>query len=237
MRWICLRCRAEYGERPPTCGGCLSDVGLVPMPDRIDGRDVASAPRVRAGVVLARDLRSDSRPAPFGAPFDAWTLGDPCAVELLGPPGGGKSTCATAMAVSASRRVDVLYVAVEEGHARTLVERLQRAGLDDLTARRLRVGDGRTLHEIGEDLRAVPDARLVIVDSVTELGASPEQLVPMLLGRSWIVVSHVNARGNSHGGSAWSHAVDVVVDVIDGKASPRKNRFGGMCSLNVWDAA
>src|SRR5262245_41911188 len=141
MRWVCAQCRSEYTERPDFCGTCLARDALLPMPDRVGGLDGAITPPARVGIVRAAELRPAGRSAPYGPPFDVWRLADPHAVELLGPPGGGKSTLATRMAVSAARRVDVLYVAVEEGHSQTLTERLQRAGVDDLAARRLRVSD------------------------------------------------------------------------------------------------
>lgn len=235
MRWTCAGCRAEYEDRPEFCGACLGRT-LLPMPTRVAGRDVAILPRRRVGIVSASALKPSGKLAPYGAPFDAWRIGDPHALELLGPPGGGKSTLATRMAISAARRVPVLYVAVEEGHGQALVERLHRSGLDDLAAQRLRVSDARTLTELDDDLRA-SDARIVVVDSVTELGASAEQIVSVLLGRSWIAVSHINARGSTFGGQTMSHAVDAVVRVEGGVAKPSKNRFGPMNSITVWEAA
>jgi len=137
------------------------------------------------------------------------------------------------MAVSAARRVDVLYVAAEEGHSVALRERLGRAGLDDLAARRLRVSDARDLAELAEDLTG--GAQLVVIDSVSELGVSPVALVQTLGQRSWLGVQHLNARGGAHGGHEWSHAVDAVIRVEAGTAMPTKNRFGPMHAINVFE--
>jgi predicted ATP-dependent serine protease len=178
-------------------------------------------------------MRADDRRAPYGPPFDAWELGDPHAVELVGPPGGGKSTCATQMAISAGRRVDVLYVAVEEGHSASLRKRSLRAGSNDLTDFRVHVADARTLPDLFEALQKCNPA-LVVVDSVTELGATPEEIATVLFGKSWIVVSQINSKGKPFGGHAFSHAVDTVVDVNDGVAVPRKNRFGPMAAITVF---
>ena len=48
-------------------------------------------------------------------------------ITLEGPPGGGKSTAATHMALAlSSAGIDVLYVAAEEQDSSTLTERFQR---------------------------------------------------------------------------------------------------------------
>jgi predicted ATP-dependent serine protease len=131
--------------------------------------------------------------------------------------------------------VSVLYCAVEEGHSVTLAERIDRAAPDDLARRRLRVSDARTVAEIEDDLAAVPDARLVLVDSITELRASELWIAEAMRGRSWIAVAHQNTRGTAHGGAAIEHAVDVVIDVDGGVATPRKNRYGGMAAITIWE--
>lgn len=150
-----------------------------------------------------------------------------------GAPGSGKSTLVTRMAVSAARRVEVLYCAAEEGHSVALRERLARSGLDDLSARRLRVSDARDLAELAEDLS--DGVKLVIIDSVSELGVSPVALVQVLGQRSWLAVQHLNARGGAHGGHEWSHAVDAVIRVEQGVATPTKNRFGPMHLISVFE--
>lgn len=222
-----------YPEQPPACGGCYSPGALVPLPDAHRGRAVAPSPRRRLGAVRAGDLRPSNRLAPYGPPWDAWRLGDPHALLLRGPPGGGKSTLASKLAISAARRVDALYVAAEEGHSQSLSERMQRCGLDDLSARRLLVSDARDALELEDDLAVHRGARLVVLDSVTELRVSPAQVATALQGRSWIAIAHVNARGGTHGGHDFDHAVDAVFEVVDFNAKPIKNRFGAMETLRV----
>ena len=236
-RWICAGCRAEYDERPPTCGLCLSHHGLLPLPARLGGRDVATAPRLRRGVVRAQDLRPSNRLADFGEPWaSSWRIEEPHAVLLVGAPGSGKSTLAAQLAVSAARRRPVLFVAAEEGHGGTVVQRFARAGLDELSGHRLSVSDARTVAEMEEDL-AASDARLVVVDSATEMRATAEWISATLAGRSWLVVAHANSRGSAYYGRDLEHAADMVVDVADGLATPRKNRWGGMASVRVWEEA
>ena len=221
-----------WSERPPYCLGCRSGDALTLLPVAVRGRAVEVGPRPRVGVVAARDLRPDDTLAPYGQPWESWRLGGRHSVLAYGAPGSGKSSLVTRMAVSAARRIDVLYVAAEEGHSVALRERLARGGLDDLSSRRLRVSDARDLSELADDLGA---ASLVVVDSVSELGVSPLSLVQVTGQRSWLAVQHLNARGGAHGGHEWSHAVDAVLRVEDGVATPSKNRFGPMHSINVFE--
>jgi len=236
MKTLCEHCLAEYDERPGVCGSCGEMHYLRAMPTRVGGRAVALSPRRRTGLVSARDLAPDTSLAPYGEPWSAWRLGGQHALLLVGPPGCGKSTAATALACSAARQWDVLYVASEEGHSVALRERLSRCGVTDLAARRLVVSDARDLDELSEDLER-SSARLVVLDSVSELRATPLAVVERLRGRSLIAVQHVNARGGGLGGHEWAHAVDCVVHVEDGVACPRKNRFGGMSSIRIWEVS
>ena len=233
MTVVCVRCEWAYAERPPFCGLCGSPDALAVQPVAVRGRAVELGPRPRLGVVPARDLQPDDSAAPYGTPWDSWRFGARHSVLVFGAPGSGKSTLVTRMAVSAARRVDVLYCAAEEGHSVGLRERLARSGLDDLSGRRLRVSDARDLAELAEDL--TPGTQLVVVDSVSDLNVSPVALVQLLGQRSWLAVQHQNARGGAHGGHEWSHAVDAVVRVDQGVAVPSKNRFGPMLSLNVFE--
>ena len=86
----------------------------------------------------------------------------------------GKSTMVTRLAVSAARRVPVLMVAVEEGHAGTISDRLKRCGMDDTTGHRLQVSDARSLAELAEDLRGLARDALIVVDSLTDLRCKPD---------------------------------------------------------------
>jgi predicted ATP-dependent serine protease len=230
--WICIHCGTEWSLRPPVCS-CWRNDGLVPLPSRQQGRDVRTAPR-RVLTVKASALKPSMATAPYGPPFDSWTLGEPHAVALIGPPGSGKSTLATRMAISAARRTMCLYVSAEQGpESQALCARFLRAGLDDITAARLDITGARTMLEL-DDVLAQNDARLVILDSVDALGASPEGVVTALAGRSWISVHHTNNHGGAYGGNAWAHVVDTAIYLADGLATPRKNRGGPMHSIPVF---
>ena len=154
----------------------------------------------------------------------------------FGPPGVGKSTLASHLAVSAARRVPVLMVATEEGHAGTLSERLNRCGLDDVSGHRLRVSDARNLAELEEDVRQLASDAIVFVDSLTELRCKPESLAELLAGHSWWCTQHVTTGGDPRGGLEASHLADIVLEVCKGGvAKPRKNRWGAMDELQVFE--
>ncbi len=226
----------EYSERPTgACGGCLCVGYLVPMPAKLDGRRVESAPRRRGGVKNAGTLRPSHKAAPYGAPWDDWMLGNPHIGIAFGPPGVGKSTLLARLAVSAARRVPVLFVAAEEGHAATLVERLRRCGLDDIVGQRLSVSDARTLAELDEDMRTTPQEAIVFADSLTELRCKAETLAQTLSGHSWWSTQHITTAGQPRGGLEASHLADFVVEVQKGGvAQPRKNRWGAMGALEIF---
>jgi predicted ATP-dependent serine protease len=140
------------------------------------------------------------------------------------------------MVLSAARRkVPCLVVASEEGGSNALVARFQRAGADDLTAKLIRIADCTTMQELEDDLAAMPEARIVVLDSVDALRATPEAVGSAMLGRSWISVHHVNAQGGAYGGHAWSHCVDVCIATAKGIATPTKNRGGPMHALPIFD--
>ena len=207
------------------------------MPVKHEGRQVESAPRRRGGVVRASTLRPDRTPAPYGDPWSVWNIGMPHIGVAFGPPGVGKSTLVSRLVVSAARRVPALVVAAEEGHAGTLSDRLKRCGLDDTTAHRLTVSDARSLAGLAEDVRQLARDALVIVDSLTELRCRPDTLAEILAGHSWWCTQHVTTGGAPRGGLEASHLADIVVEVgKGGAATPRKNRWGGMDSIEIFAA-
>lgn len=241
MRWRCLYCSAEFDRRPPTCGNCLRFDLLAPLPALCaSSRELAVAPGKRQGVIRACDLPTEFKPAWYGEPYaSAWRLGDPHAVQLVGPAGQGKSTLATKMAVNAAPHVEVLYVASEERHSREVRDRLSRSGMDDYTSRRIHVSNARTVPELLYDLGRYSSVPLVIIDSLTVLlsrrRAHLEEIVAALEGRSWIALTQINSRGRSLGGPGVGHTVDVIIPVKNGLAEVEKNRFGGMRPVQIWE--
>jgi predicted ATP-dependent serine protease len=194
---------------------------------------VVTGPRKRTGVVSAAEMHSAGSASAYPPPFAVWNIPVPHAILVFGPAGGGKSTLATMMALAAAARTDVLYIAAEEGIGETVAQRLERCATSDLAKRRLRISDARSAAEIAEDIENTKPA-IVVLDSLSELRLQPEAVLELVLGRSWIGVSHVNARGAVRGGQEFPHAVDVTIRVEDGTAVPLKNRFGGHAPISVY---
>jgi len=208
------------------------------MPDKLDGRYVATAPRRRRGPQRLSELPKDQPAAAYGKPWNAWGIGRPHGVLVYGPPGAGKSTLLSHLAASAGRRVPVLYVSVEEGNSANVRERIERCagGWDDLLDARVTITDCASLAELGEDVDMMSKDAIVLIDSQTQMRVSLDAVTSRLDGRSWVVTQHVTTAGLPRGGFDASHAADVVVLVDDGIALPTKNRWGGMTPINVWSS-
>jgi hypothetical protein len=153
---------------------------------------------------------------------------------VYGPPGAGKSTVIARLAIGAARRVPAVIVSAEEGTAAPFKQRLSRCGLDEMTGHRLTVSDARTLAELSEDVGAAEPHALVFVDSLTEMGCTPDALAECLHGRSWWATQHLTTGGTPRGGLTASHLVDVVVRVVNGQATPTKNRWGSSKCIDVF---
>jgi hypothetical protein len=163
-------------------------------------------------------------------------------VLVFGPPGGGKSTFSTTVALSlAATRRPVLYVSAEEGHADTAVERFRRCagalGLDKLP-HGLLLSDARTPEEVTSDVEMWQPERgdaLLVLDSATELRAAPAWLDSLLVRPrlGLLVVQHVTTSGLPRGGLEPAFAVDVTLRCADLMAVLTKNRWGPCSRFDV----
>jgi len=234
MRWACVKCDALYETKVNACSLCF-DNQLLPMPANVKGRELGNpAPRRRAGIRRADTLKPSNELAPYGGPYAAWKVAAKHLIEIHGPPGSGKSTAATQLAISAARQWNVLYVAVEEGHSIALKERFERCGLTELVARRLDVSDAADWPEFCEDLDAT-DAKLVVIDSLSELKCDIKRLLESLGDRSAILVSQVNSRRGPTGGLRGAHLADVVCECSAGVAKVTKNRFAVPTTFSLFE--
>jgi predicted ATP-dependent serine protease len=228
---VCNRCGSQYVSRPVTCHRCLGSAGL----SVVRGEAAPVSPKkVRRGVVPATELRTSEAPQAY--PDDAlgvWDMPERHSMVLRGPPGGGKSTLAARLAAAWTRPGRrALLVSAEEPGAATLVSRLRRVATHDELAH-LEVSDAQDRDELADDL-AQSSAGLVVLDSVSMLRVSAQEIADLLGARSWIAIIQINARGGSLGGFSVDHLVDAVVKVEGGVATPSKNRHGPMCEIRVF---
>ncbi len=198
-------------------------------------------PRRRPATISLPDLVSRHRPTRRVIwAYQQLPLPPTARLLLYGPPGGGKSTASTMMALSlASQGFAVLVLAAEEGQGESLVERFTRCA-DLLELERLpdevEVADVETLAEADDELgrwRARCGKGVVIVDSVTELRASTDWLRQILsddqLGA--VLVAHQTTSGAPRGGWSAAYTVEVVVRVEGLRAAATKSRW---CPLEEW---
>jgi len=234
VKFACIPCGALYEGSVDRCSICF-DNQVVAMPSNIRGREIGNpAPRRRAGIRRAGEIKPDESLAPYGGEFASWKVAARHVIEIHGPPGGGKSTAATQLAISASRQWPVLYIAVEEGHSVGLAKRLERCGLNELASRRLSISDAADWAEFIEDLDG-SDARLVIIDSISELKPEMKTLLEVLGDRSAILISQVNARRGPVGGLRGAHLADLVAECVGGLLTVTKNRFAPPTTLRLFE--
>lgn len=197
--------------------------GAVYMPPAVSARD------------LARTRRST-----------AWRLGGDWARVLgqlplkwsmlvSGAPGAGKSTAlvllADRLALSAGDR-PVLYIAVEEAHSQSTVDRLARC---ECVAANLLVSAAASWVEINSEVQKHQPAA-VLVDSFTAANMEQGQLVRLAehLAGPVIVSVHQTKEGQPAGDAGLSHLVDIVAEVTAGVLQTTKCRYAALGSLRLW---
>lgn len=205
----------------------------VPVPVSIAGRaHFAAPPRVRKTRSLAAVLRSAESPV-LVTWFDG-SLRLPLRTTVLatGVPGGGKSHWVTGCALALSLRgVRVLFMSVEERQSATTASRFSRVLKffgDPPPPPGLQISDNYKLAEATCEIAAfeAEGPGVVVIDSLTALGASPAWVSELSTGQLGILaVAHVNSAGGAYGGPRQAHDVDVVVEVADFTASIVKSRW------------
>lgn len=204
------------------------------MPVSVSGRaHFAAPPRVRATRTLASLLKSAESPALITWFNTSTRFPVETAVLATGAPGGGKSTFVTGCAVGlALRGVRVLFISAEEGQSVTTTLRFSRVlgffGDPPPPTQNLMVSDHRRLAEVTAEIAAFEAGGpgVVVVDSLTALGASPAWVSELSAGKIGVLaVAHVNSAGSAYGGPRQAHDVDVVLNVADYTCSIVKSRF------------
>ena len=233
----CTSCGAEWTSSGP-CQTCWSYTTL-PVPYSRDGRQYGSPEarpyrrRYKDTAPLAEVLATSRAPhrTPWGT-YPSLLLPLRTQVLVYGPPGSWKSSLCTALAIERAENHRVLYVSSEEGAGPTTVARFERVlewfGSPKLPANSPRVSDRRLLRDVHDEVAEFErgGAGILIVDSLTSLGADPSWLEDLAAGPLGVVaVSQVNSGGSSFGGQRQKHDVDVVIFCEDGIATIEKSRW------------
>ncbi len=158
-------------------------------------------------------------------------VGNPFFAMISGKPGSGKSTFLTIMSKYFSNDLSkrVLFVSHEEGFTRTMQDKFERCNaFHDNT-------------DISDKLpKDISSYDLVIIDSVSTLGMTPNQVHRLIeqsrkTNTSLALVYHATKDGQYKGMSENEHLVDMTIMIEGGVTLVGKNRFGGRGQMNVFE--
>lgn len=154
----------------------------------------------------------------------------PFTMMLFGAPGSGKSTCAIRFAGYLAKELNkhILYVSAEESFNATVKDKFTRAN---------------AFHPNIFLSKSIPERLdnfdVVFIDSVNELGFSPDELNDLIQanvsqGKSFVFVYRGTKNGTFRGDETHENLIDISLKVENGQAVNRKNRFGGSGVLEVY---
>lgn len=153
---------------------------------------------------------------------------------LWGAPGHGKSSLALMLANDIGRTLKVLFVSAEESlKSATLTNRIKRFKAN---SRNLIFNDSNDTGTI-ERIINTYSPKFVVIDSVNVIKGKVEstlQLMQKFPDIGFIIIAQATKDHKRYSGiSALAHAVDIVVNVNDGKAEAQKNRYSALGSMTV----
>jgi hypothetical protein len=219
-----------------------------PKPQKLDDmRTLAAAPALVAEKgketatakyeTAAEVLRKNTPKYPFEGIW-AEVIGKPETrfyIMFWGKPGSGKSTSVLHLAKYLADsftpgNTSVLYVSSEESNAhhgasQTMRDKLERAGVTAGT--RIKIGAYSNFDELNEQAKKHP---FVVLDSVTDMGVTPEQVKQLNDSCSLICIHQAtkDKEGQFKGDNRFLHDAQTEVVLKDfGCAEVKKNRYAG----------
>jgi len=153
---------------------------------------------------------------------------------LWGAPGHGKSSLALMLANDIGRTLKVLFVSAEESlQSATLTNRIKRFKAN---SRNLIFNDSNDVGTV-ERIINTYSPKFVVIDSVNVIKGKVDstlQLMQKFPDIGFIIIAQATKDHKRYSGiSALAHAVDIVVNVNDGKAEAQKNRYSALGSMTV----
>lgn len=202
----------------------------VPIETRIEQEPTESERETTVSIVPARELtKKQFQVISFKFPYKN-LIGEPpfgFHAIIYGLPGQGKSTFAIQFAnYLASNHGKTLYISAEEGHEKTLVDKLKR---------QLTLSDMLDIADVPDSnslIDLIPQTHypFVFIDSADRLGLTAKTIQDIRkISKSALIVIHQSTKsGEMKGAQELQHDADVVITVDQYHASTenQKNRYG-----------
>jgi hypothetical protein len=148
------------------------------------------------------------------------------ACVIYSPPGEGKSTFSIRFAnYLATNFGKVVFVSNEEGISQTLKQKI--ALVPERISNRFLISAWTDYATLKQKL-AKSDAAFVFIDSLDNAGLTAHhlkelrQLCPV---KAFITISQVTKEGKFRGSNELAHDCDIVIEIVNGTATTRKNRY------------
>lgn len=174
--------------------------------------------------------------AAHGLPEDRFVM---C---VYGKSGQGKSNyvgqvCKELLQALAGQNARLLYVALEEGHGRTIRDTMLRQELSEFSGR-VMIAEGGTLKDLTDKLKKQKSPKIVVIDSLQYLGINYEEykeLKEMFKAKIFIFISH--SSGNlPRGTTAQEIVYDANIKVrVHGYKALITSRYGGKENYIIWE--
>jgi KaiC/GvpD/RAD55 family RecA-like ATPase len=179
---------------------------------------------------------SDRFIAAHGIPEDRFVM------AIYGKSGQGKSNYVAQvvkelLTATADQKVKLLYMALEEGHGRTIRDTFVRQELDAYSGR-VMVAQGGKLADLMARLKKAKSPKIIVVDSVQYLGISYEEykeLKEMFPSKIFIFISHSSGT-RPKGSTAEEIVYDANIKVrVHGFKALITSRYGSNENYIIWE--